>query len=996
MLFNIFQLLALIVFSFGVIFFISNKRLKRAVSFLFSIFFGLQSLSLYYGNSLIDYKFYKHFNYTDIKYSISFFWLQAILLVLFVGLVFILSQYVFNKFEDEIKQSVLLGLFILSTIPMSLSGGVFNNLYNIWHLNAVENLTLENALLNLDIQPKDYIFSDQVEASKGKNIIVISLESYEKGFLQDNFKHLTPHLRELKNKYQYFNMNQGDGSQWTAGSLYTYLTGVPMFLKGANNALQNAVDIKITGISSILDKAGYQQLYLMGNPDFGGSFDLIRANGIDVFPQSYYNEKYGEIALGLHDYDLFAEAKEQITKFCDLRKPFALYLSTISTHFPDGLYDERMESIVSKKESNIQFMVASVDHMIKDLLNFLEEKGELENTVFYIFPDHLLMGRGSGIINKFDTRELFLITNANSKKLEFISDTENIEQIDLAKIILDGAEIKHNAKFLTDYISGDKSEYIKNNVDKILALNEASLRIEAFNTDFNINLNSFSNTQSGNIFTLNSKQHQINFVTDTFSIKNKRYHAFVFDDYMKVKHLMSNDRNFIYRHFDNKRNVLIDIKDSVSMNTFIRKGNTIGKTQVYYKNDFKVLKKDIDNLKLIDDYSFNNLNELQSPYYNINNPEGTLFVTSSPNTFSESKPTYLAHNNKILKHREGLNIISLERPKRVEKFNVFNEEKDLKRFVSRVKKLISNNEKFVIISDTPKKITSRVYKNELAKLGLKQLSGIAEKRSYICYAEGNVFIEKMGRKAISIQVDLNSRSINKDNIKNNTERFIAHAGGKVKNKTYTNSLEALNTNYKKGFRYFELDIIKTSDNIFVAAHDWKGWKKKHNFPTDQPITLETFMATKVFNQFTPLSIKQINTWFKNHPDAILVTDKVNNPQQFTKVFNYKDRLIMELYSVKAIKEANNNNIKFLAAPSVFKGMNTKQKLEFIDTHKVKYMSISRKTIINNRAFYTTLKNKGVKLFAYHISFGPWSDESYVFINEFDYIYGMYADDWTFD
>jgi hypothetical protein len=41
--------------------------------------------------------------------------------------------------------------------------------------------------------------------------------------------------------------------------------------------------------------------------------------------------------------------------------------------------------------------------------------------------------------------------------------------------------------------------------------------------------------------------------------------------------------------------------------------------------------------------------------------------------------------------------------------------------------------------------------------------------------------------------------------------FIAHAGGAIGHYTYTNSLEALNSNYEKGFRFFEIDLSWTSD-----------------------------------------------------------------------------------------------------------------------------------------------------------------------------------------
>jgi hypothetical protein len=40
---------------------------------------------------------------------------------------------------------------------------------------------------------------------------------------------------------------------------------------------------------------------------------------------------------------LFQEAKLQINEFQkDSNKPFTLFLSTINTHFPKGIYDKRM------------------------------------------------------------------------------------------------------------------------------------------------------------------------------------------------------------------------------------------------------------------------------------------------------------------------------------------------------------------------------------------------------------------------------------------------------------------------------------------------------------------------------------------------------------------------------------------------------------------------------------------------------------------------------
>lgn len=52
------------------------------------------------------------------------------------------------------------------------------------------------------------------------------------------------------------------------------------------------------------------------------------------------------------------------------------------------------------------------------------------------------------------------------------------------------------------------------------------------------------------------------------------------------------------------------------------------------------------------------------------------------------------------------------------------------------------------------------------------------------------------------------------------EMLIAHAGGSVKDKKLTNSLQALNANVEKGYVLFEVDFEWTSDNRLVLIHDW--------------------------------------------------------------------------------------------------------------------------------------------------------------------------------
>lgn len=51
-------------------------------------------------------------------------------------------------------------------------------------------------------------------------------------------------------------------------------------------------------------------------------------------------------------------------------------------------------------------------------------------------------------------------------------------------------------------------------------------------------------------------------------------------------------------------------------------------------------------------------------------------------------------------------------------------------------------------------------------------------------------------------------------------RLIAHAFGGVDGASYTNSYEAFITNYNRGYRLFEVDLVQTTDGKLVARHDW--------------------------------------------------------------------------------------------------------------------------------------------------------------------------------
>ena len=226
-------------------------------------------------------------------------------------------------------------------------------------------------------------------------------------------------------------------------------------------------------------------------------------------------------------------------------------------------------------------------------------------------------------------------------------------------------------------------------------------------------------------------------------------------------------------------------------------------------------------------------------------------------------------------------------------------------------------------------------------------------------------------------------------------RYIAHAGGGIEGYTYTNSLEALNYSYELGFRSFEIDMVEDKNGKILGAHDWEHWAQITGCDSTLPVTEEHFLTHQVFDKFTPMSMDMINQWFTEHPDAILVTDKINSPKKMASQFVDKSRLIMELFSFDAIKEAKECGVEFMMSENVLDEIDGDyvDKLIYILNEDIKYISISRRSIEKYKNLLVKCKKSGVKVFVYHVNYDEGKDEEYVYYNELQYVYGMYADSW---
>jgi hypothetical protein len=224
-----------------------------------------------------------------------------------------------------------------------------------------------------------------------------------------------------------------------------------------------------------------------------------------------------------------------------------------------------------------------------------------------------------------------------------------------------------------------------------------------------------------------------------------------------------------------------------------------------------------------------------------------------------------------------------------------------------------------------------------------------------------------------------------DDLKN-PYRYIAHAGGAYNGFMYSNSLEALNSSLNKGYKLFELDLIKTRDNEIVAAHDWDYWKTITGYTGSVPPLLSEFKGTKINGNLTPLSMSDIVSWFAKNKEAILVTDKIDDYEQLVKEFPFPDRLMVEVFSLSGYVLAYNAGIKYplLNVESAFYSVYGDLLIDFIIDNKIPLAVLRTASVSAYSTFLQAIKNNNGYVFAY-------SSNSLTFLSENKQVFGIYTD-----
>lgn len=216
-------------------------------------------------------------------------------------------------------------------------------------------------------------------------------------------------------------------------------------------------------------------------------------------------------------------------------------------------------------------------------------------------------------------------------------------------------------------------------------------------------------------------------------------------------------------------------------------------------------------------------------------------------------------------------------------------------------------------------------------------------------------------------------------------RFIAHAAGGIEGYIYTNSLDALQYSYSQGMRLFEIDLLPTKDLHLVGSHSWSGessWAVRTGSSVEIP-TLAEFKSKLIDNRFQPVDFYDLNAFFSEHNDAILVTDKTEDYLFLEENFVDPDRLLVEVFSENGLKEALNQGIKF-PMPSFAYDIPTIMRLH--TTYGIKFFALHHLTTEDLGPSLLQVKSEGICIFAY-----TSNELEYIDYQLHNGVFGFYTD-----
>ena len=149
--------------------------------------------------------------------------------------------------------------------------------------------------------------------------------------------------------------------------------------------------------------------------------------------------------------------------------------------------------------------------------------------------------------------------------------------------------------------------------------------------------------------------------------------------------------------------------------------------------------------------------------------------------------------------------------------------------------------------------------------------------------------------------------------------MVAHALGGYNGLSYTNSIEALESNYAKGFRFFEMDLYLTTDSNLIGFHETV-------LEANAIKSTTYFMQDSLNENYTIATLDQVLDFMLEHTDMYLIIDTKDGP--------WNDMLIYEVLTKKCLKKGSNVIDRII--PQVYSDLMYEKNIKDYNFHNIIY------------------------------------------------------------
>ncbi|MUT66597.1 LTA synthase family protein [Paenibacillus sp. NEAU-GSW1] len=233
------------------------------------------------------------------------------------------------------------------------------------------------------------------EAAKGKNLIIIQMESFQNFLinLKIDGQEITPNMNKLANGNYYFNnFYQGVGQGNTSDAEFIVNTSFYIPPNGAATGVYAGKELP--SLPKLVKEHGYNSATFHTNVvEFWNRGELYKALGFDQYHDKKFFGEEDTVFFGASDEVLYKKTAEELSKMSE-KGPFYSQIISMTSHHPFTIPERKYKMQLPERYEGTfvgDYIRAQnyADFALGQFIDDLKARGLWENSLVMIYGDHL-------------------------------------------------------------------------------------------------------------------------------------------------------------------------------------------------------------------------------------------------------------------------------------------------------------------------------------------------------------------------------------------------------------------------------------------------------------------------------------------------------------------------------------------------------------------------------------------------------------------------------